>query len=64
MTKAVRYDKNGYQLVRDEKVVAIASRLTNDHWQVNDMNDRRIDALGTFANPKDAAAAYETEFFA
>lgn len=59
MTKAVRYDKNSYQLVRNGKVVAIASRLTNDRWQVNDMNDRRIDALGTFCNPQLAAQAYE-----
>lgn len=64
MTKAVKYDRISYQLVRDDKVVAIASQLTNNRWQVNDLNNCRIDALGTFYNPKDAAAAYEMEFFA
>jgi hypothetical protein len=63
-TKAVRYDKNTYHLVRDGSIVAIASALTNNRWQVNDTQDRRIDALGTFATPKAAADAYHAEFFA
>lgn len=55
--KVVRYDKDVYRIELDGVIVAMAMRLTNDRWALNDTNDRRI-SKSTWSKPAEVAKAY------
>lgn len=56
--RSVRYDKDTHRIQIGDEVVALAQRLTNDRWVLNDMNDRRMEKR-SHASPKEVAAAYD-----
>lgn len=58
VARAVRYDKNTHRIQRGDEIVALAQRVGNDRWVLNDMHDRRMNKA-TYAKPKDVAAAFE-----
>lgn len=59
MFRAERYDKNTYRIVCESgRVAALAQRLSNGKWQVNDCNDRRIVGIGAQVTARSAAVAY------
>lgn len=56
--RAVRYDRDSQRIQRGDEIVAMAMRLANDRWCLNDMSDRRIGGR-TYASPKEVVADYE-----
>lgn len=58
--RAVRYDRDVYQIMRDEpdRVLAFAMRLGNGRWSLADVNDQRI-GRSTWDNPKQVAEAFD-----
>lgn len=56
--RAVRYDRDSHRIQRGEEIVAMAIRLANDRWCLNDVSDRRIGGR-TYASPKEVVADYE-----
>ncbi len=57
-TRAVRYDKDTHRIQQGDDIVALAQRLSNNRWVLNDRNDQRMEKR-THSTPRQVARAYD-----